>query len=171
MLSGWMHAWSLRRRRAMGRFWARGNGWALHAIVEKMAVDPARSKPVLSNLLVKTCEGLLALQSPCGSWHTVLDEPCTYVETSGQALIVRGMARAARLGLVPGGLRSKLRAAACRGWTTVANHVSDEGAVTGTSLGTTAGSLREYARRPTASWPVWGPASVILAACEIAQIP
>ncbi len=166
----WMHAWNLGTRRPMGRFWARGNGWALHAMVETLAMTGTRSAPALTGLLAKTCEGLLAVQSPCGTWHTVLDEPSTYVETSGQALLVRGLARAARLRLIPKDLRARVHTAACRGWVAVGNHVSDEGIVTGTSLGTSAGPLRDYAGRPTASWPVWGPASVILAACEIAQL-
>jgi unsaturated rhamnogalacturonyl hydrolase len=152
----------------MGRFWARGKGWAIHAMVEVLSLTGVHRATHLSALLARTCEALLAVQDPCGAWHTVLDLPSTYVETSGQALLVRGLAKAARLGLVPARMRREIRRATHRGWVVLATHVSDSGEVTGTSLGTLAGSLSDYANRGVASWPVWGPASVLLAAREIA---
>jgi len=164
----WMHAWDVQKGCAMGRFWARGNGWAIHAMVEVLSITGVRRAPHLSALLARTCEALLAVQDPCGAWHTVLDEPSAYIETSGQALLVRGLAKAARLGLVPASMRREVRRAAHRGWVVLATHVSDSGEVTGTSLGTPAGTLSDYANRGVASWPVWGPASVLLAAREIA---
>lgn len=166
----WVHAWSLAKNRPMGRLWARGNGWAIHALVEVLTVTGTRREPQLVKILEKTCKGLLDAQDPCGSWHTILDDSSTYVETSGQALLVRGLAKAARLGLVPSRIRRSVHEAAMRGWVGVASHISDVGEVTGTSLGTPAGSLSDYADRPVASWPVWGPASVLLAAREISQI-
>jgi len=164
----WMHAWSLEKNRPMGRFWARGNGWAIHAMVEVLSLTGTRREPRLAAILEKTCTGLLAAQETAGNWHTVLDAPSSYIETSGQALLVRGLAKAARLHLVPARLRRILRDSADRGWVGIASHVSDAGEVTGTSLGTPAGSLRDYIDRPTASWPIWGPASVLLAAHEMA---
>jgi unsaturated rhamnogalacturonyl hydrolase len=164
----WMHAWDVGRGAPMGRLWARGNGWAIHAMVEVLCLVDARRARQLAALLAKTCEALIAVQDPCGAWHTVLDQPNTYVETSGQALLVRGLAKAARLGLIPARMRREVYAAAQRGWVVVASHVSDSGEVTGVSLGTPAGTLKEYANRAVASWPVWGSASVLLAAHEIA---
>jgi rhamnogalacturonyl hydrolase YesR len=162
----WLHAWSLAENRPMGRLWARGNGWAIHAMAEVLAITGTRREPRLAAILEKTCQGLLASQEPCGGWHTVLDDSSSYIETSGQALLVRGLAKAARMNLVPTRMRGALRDSASRGWLTVASHVSDSGEVTGTSLGTPAGSLRDYTERPVASWPVWGPASVLFAARE-----
>jgi len=162
----WMHAWSLSKNAPLGRLWARGNGWAIHAMVEVLSLTGTRREPLLASILENTCIGLLATQEACGNWHTVLDEPSSYMETSGQALLVRGLAKAARLGLVPLRIRPAIREAANQGWVGIASHVSDTGEVTGTSLGTPAGSLQDYTDRAVASWPVWGPASVLFAARE-----
>lgn len=163
----WAHAWSLKNKRSLGCFWSRGNGWAIHAMVEVLCLTGTRREPRLASILENTCRGLLAVRKPCGNWHTVLDDPTSYIETSGQALLVRGLSKAARLGLVSARTKPGARKAAQLGWVGVASHVSDSGEVTGTSLGTPAGSRSGYTSRPMASWPVWGPAATLLAAREM----
>lgn len=165
----WGHAWDDRHHCPMGLFWARGNGWALHALAETLVASDAQPEAAsLTRLLAQTCEGLLNVQSPCGAWHTVLDDFSTYVETSGQAMIVRGLARASPL--LGGSLRERTRSAALRGWIVLRGHITDSGEVAGTSLGTPAGSWRDYAERPTASWPVWGAASALYAARSVGDL-
>ncbi len=162
----WWHAADAPSRRPIGHFWARGNGWAIFALVETLEANPQRGR-VLRFLLRRTVEGLLASQRADGTWPTVLDHPQTYCETSGQGMIVHGLAKAARLRLIPSRLGARAAAAARRGWIPLTTHVADSGEVTGVSLGTSAGDLATYAERPTASWPVWGPAAFLLAAAEI----
>lgn len=165
----WWHAANVPARRPIGHFWARGNGWAIFALVETLAADPSAARPI-RRVLRRTVQGLLASQRPDGTWPTVLDHPETYCETSGQAMIVHGLAKASRLGLLPSRLGARAETAALRGWMTLATHVADSGEVTGVSLGTSAGELAIYAERPTASWPVWGPAAFLLAAAEIERV-
>ena len=163
----WIHAWSLKKNRPLGCFWSRGNGWAIHALVEVLSVTGTRREPRLAAILENTCKGLLAVREPCGDWHTVLDDPTSPVETSGQALLVRGLSKAARLGLISPRTKPGARNAAKTGWVGVASRVSDSGEVTGTSLGTPAGPRSVYTTCPMASWPIWGPAATLLAAREM----
>ncbi len=162
----WWHAADVPTRRPLGHFWARGNGWAIFALVETLEANPPSSRGLRLSLR-RTVEGLLASQRADGTWPTVLDHPETCCETSGQAMIVHGLARASRLRLIPSRLAARAVAAARRGWIPLTTHVADSGEVTGVSLGTSAGDLATYAERPTASWPVWGPAAFLLAAAEI----
>jgi unsaturated rhamnogalacturonyl hydrolase len=70
-------------------FWERGNGWALAAGAELLdllpADHPARSQ--IRDILVRQVEGLLPLQHESGLWHTVVNRPDFYLETSGAAAI------------------------------------------------------------------------------------
>lgn len=160
----WFHAWDEEALRPMGEFWSRGNGWVVFALVELLEKE---TSPALRRILSRTVRALLRVQREDGSFHTVLNVPETFVETSGQALLVHGLAKAARCELLPRSLAAAARLATAKGWRVVQTHVTDSGEVSGTSLGTGAVSLGEYASRPVASWPIWGPASVLLAAAEI----
>ena len=61
----------------------------------------APSDPVYRSLvatLKRQVDGLLALQDDeTGMWHTLLDDPTTYVETSATAGFVGGLLMAIRL--------------------------------------------------------------------------
>ncbi|MEI6034554.1 MAG: glycoside hydrolase family 88 protein [Verrucomicrobiae bacterium] len=166
----WFHAGNVKSGRRIGQLWSRGNGWAIFGMVETLELFPGilESAPV-RRALRRTVEGLLAAQSADGSWHTVLDRPETFVETSGQAMLVHGLAKAARIEALPARLIRRAREAAWQGWIPLSGHVSDSGEVTGTSIGTAALNLNHYATRPTATWPVWGPAATLLAAGELAR--
>jgi len=166
----WYHAANVKSGRQLGQLWSRGNGWAIFGMVETLELFPdVPESATVRRVLRRTVDGLLAAQSVDGSWHTVLDRPETFVETSGQAMLVHGLAKAARIGVLPARLVRRAREAAWRGWIPLSGHVSDSGEVTGTSIGTAALDLGHYASRPTASWPVWGPAAVLLAAGELAR--
>lgn len=72
-----------------GAFWQRGNGWAMAAGVELLDQLPADhpARPEIQAILRRQAEGLLTLQDPSGLWHTVVDQPDFYLETSGTAAI------------------------------------------------------------------------------------
>jgi unsaturated rhamnogalacturonyl hydrolase len=168
----WFHACDVEAGRHIGRLWSRGNGWAIFGMVEVPDVAArTREAAAVRRALCQMAEGLLAAQAADGSWHTVLDRQETFVETSGQAMLVHGLAKAARIGVLPARLARRAREAAWRGWIPLAGHVADSGEVTGTSIGTAARDIVHYATRPTASWPVWGPAAVLLAAGELGRSP
>ena len=67
-----------------GEFWARGNGWALLGLVETLRWLPPETAevPELCQRLESLLNALRRLQTEGGLWHTVTDDPATYVEST-----------------------------------------------------------------------------------------
>ncbi|MFQ5856598.1 MAG: glycoside hydrolase family 88 protein [Anaerolineae bacterium] len=118
-----------------GAFWQRGNGWAMAAGAELLDQLPADhpARPEIRDILVRQAEGLLPLQDPSGLWHTVVDQPEFYLETSGAAAIGYALFR----GLDQGWLDpAKFNAAAQRTRQGVEDKVNWGGTVRDVSAGT-----------------------------------
>ena len=99
----WYHGWS-----AVGdhnfaeAFWARGNGWAALSTSEVLRRLP-RSHPRRDELIeVHTAQlrGLIRVQDTSGMWHTIVDQPDFYLETSGSAAITAALYRAISSGWI-----------------------------------------------------------------------
>jgi unsaturated rhamnogalacturonyl hydrolase len=92
-----------------GLFWARGNAWAALTMAEATWLIDYRYPMFMQieGALRDQISALVRLQDPSGLWHTILDDPSSYLETSasagfGTALIVVGNPlhrKAARLAL------------------------------------------------------------------------
>jgi unsaturated rhamnogalacturonyl hydrolase len=67
-----------------GEFWARGNGWALLGLTETLRWLPPETAevPELRQRLESLCNALRKLQTETGLWHTVMDDPATFVEST-----------------------------------------------------------------------------------------
>ncbi len=143
----WFHGWSFVRRDHFGAIrWARGNGWFTAAGPEFISIaDPS---PATRRMVAEThraqVEALLRLQDGSGLWHTILDDPSSYLETSASAAIGYGLSSALRLGLLPADLidRAKQSIAAAAG--AVAAQVDEKGVVRGVSHGTAVGMDRDH---------------------------
>lgn len=90
------HFWIERTQSRNGVLWGRGNGWGLLGLVHTLEHLPSedtgarRIRDVLGSLARRLAE----LQHPSGGWHTVLDDPTAYVETSVAAFVVDGFSSA-----------------------------------------------------------------------------
>ena len=97
------HMWDEKSGEHTPSFWARGNGWVVMATVETLKNEPgpdSKGSRRLKKLLLKQLAGIVPLQDPkSGLWHTVLDEPDTYLEASASNMFLYGMAEARNLGL------------------------------------------------------------------------
>ena len=137
-------------------FWERGNGWALAAGAELLDLLPADhpARPQVRDILVRQVEGLLPLQDPSGLWHTVVDRPDFYLETSGAAAIGYGLFR----GLDQGWLDpARVNQAAQLVRHGVEAKVAWDGTVLGVSSGTgVAPTVEDYNRIPHGSIQPWG---------------
>lgn len=150
-----------------GEPWARGNGWALAALVDvilQLPGGPVRDE--LADRARRLADAVIAVQDRGGLFHTVLTDPSTYVETAGSALLVYGLGRGARAGL----LDERARAAAIRGMGGLLGavvHVRGGGAhVVGTSVATVPlpGFYRFVPRRRQVTY---GVGAWLLAAAEM----
>lgn len=95
----WFHGWNFNRRdNYAGALWARGNCWITIAIPEIIEIlDLKKGEPItdwLLALLNTQIKALASLQDESGLWHTLLNDPDSYVESSGSAGIAYGILKA-----------------------------------------------------------------------------
>jgi unsaturated rhamnogalacturonyl hydrolase len=123
-------------------FWGRGNGWVLMSLADTMEVLNKRDDRYARLELVarKLARGLAATQDREGMWHTVLDEPESYQETSATAMFVYGLLKLKRLGV----LQPVDRAMALKAWKTINEKYVRDGVVTGVSAGTGPKGAKAY---------------------------
>ena len=156
------HQWSETTGRRTTNFWARGNGWVVLASLETLKnelPESAGAKP-LRERLGKQLASIVRLQDPAsGLWHTVLDAPDTYLETSASAMFLYGMVEGRRHKLIEPPSQACLEAA----WRGLARQVDGTGQVVGISGGTGPSSREAYARIRTGSYN-YGTGAFLMAA-------
>lgn len=84
------HAWdNIAQNNLSAVHWCRANGWAAITMAEAMhltdAFDPVFV--VISDALRDQLAAIVRLQEEDGLWHTVLDDPSSYTETSGSCAL------------------------------------------------------------------------------------
>ncbi|MCS7464704.1 glycoside hydrolase family 88 protein [Paenibacillus doosanensis] len=138
------HGWNCGERHHMsGARWTRANAWValgFPCIIQSVA-GLADIPAGLSERYVRLMTALLDYQNERGLWHTVLDRPDFYEETSGSAGIAAGIIRAIECGLLDG----KHREAADRTAMAIIGRIDEAGRVIGVSGGTPVKeSLEDY---------------------------
>jgi rhamnogalacturonyl hydrolase YesR len=142
--------------------WGRGNGWAMLGLVDTLQVLPAdcpgRSEilEVFSSQLAQS----FALQSRCGNWHTILDDPDSPLEPSIAAFFVASGLKAQRLGLVRG-VDEALHLA----WCAVLRNLSSNGEYATSMTEWPNRERSAYYRRPLGVNP-WGQGCFLRAVAE-----
>jgi unsaturated rhamnogalacturonyl hydrolase len=139
----WYHGWSFNGRHAFGQnLWARGNCWFTAGVVELIEIldlQGAVKRHLLDTLEVQVRK-LAELQHEEGMWHTLLDEPASYLETSATAGFAYGILKAVRLEY----LDSRYEALGKKAAAAVLNRIDPDGTVTGVSYGTAIGMNKEH---------------------------
>ncbi|TAN31782.1 hypothetical protein EPN29_11250 [bacterium] len=157
------HAYYDINRRNSQWFWARANGWAALAGVE-MLTDLA-SVPgvpeILLNILRRHIARVQELQDESGLWHTVLDQPSTYLEVSASVMLALAIKRGVRRGYLDAGLE----AVADRGFEACVKYIDAGGNVNQVSGETHPGDIAHYKRIPLGVYS-WGQGFTILALLE-----
>lgn len=155
-------------------FWARGNGWVTVAGYDYLRARRLRGEgdSVVSALLQRQVEAVMATQDSTGLWWTVMDRPNEiYLETSAAALFGMGMARGYRYGF----LREEVRPSVDSALLGVLDRIAWDGEgrpfVIGISGPTTAGSFSTYANVPLVDDRHFGVGAVILFLVEASGLP
>ena len=134
----WCHGWTFRgNHNFAGAFWGRGNCWVTIAIPEflQMAeVEPPVREQLIA-LLRSQVDGLVRYQSESGMWHTLIDDPTSYVESSATCGFGYGILKAVHTGLID----PKYAEAAYRALPPVLENIGDDGVVRQVSYGTPMG--------------------------------
>jgi unsaturated rhamnogalacturonyl hydrolase len=162
------HMYDDQKGERVGCLWGRGNGWVLMSRVEIMKNCHRDTKEWKSLLRSheQQIKGLLSVQDEgTGMWHTVLDAPDTYLETSATAMILYGLAETERLGITNADHKEAMR----RAWGGLIGKHHERGRVIGVSAGTGPASKETYASIQTGTYP-WGTGAFLLAASAYAEI-
>lgn len=163
----WFHGWTFEGNHNFAKArWARGNSWLTMVIPDFLElVDLPESDPVrrfLIEVLDSQVAALAALQDDSGLWHTLLDDPSSYVEASATAGFAYGILKAVRKGY----LGAQYSAVAEQAVRAVIANISDDGELQQVSFGTGMGSDLDFYRDiPRTSMP-YGQAMAILCLAE-----
>ncbi len=147
-----------------GAFWGRGNGWLAASLVDMLSalgLDDPRSASIVASFQ-RQMAAVARLQEANGLFHTLLDDPATYLEMSATAALGYAALRGVRLGILEPGFRALGEKAVAA---TLAN-IQPDGVVANVSSGTGGFiAYEEYNRIPIA--PRWyGQALTLLLLCE-----
>lgn len=88
------HGWdNLAQSHMSGIYWARGNSWAAITMARALKLIHVThpSFMIIEGSLRDQLAALVRLQSESGLWHTVLNDPTSYTETSGSAGIAAAL--------------------------------------------------------------------------------
>lgn len=161
------HQYDEPQDRRTQEFWGRGNGWVAMSFIETLREVDGKSplSAALRGSFRRHVEGLRRTFDPAaGSWHTVLDNPASYVETSATAMILYGLIEGERLGFIKPGAPAIIE----RAWKALAEQVDAEGRVRGVSAATGPTDLAGYVAVPRGS-ETWGTGALLLAAAALAE--
>ncbi|WP_246096511.1 glycoside hydrolase family 88/105 protein [Paenibacillus sinopodophylli] len=137
------HGWSfVENHHFAGALWARGNSWYTAGLVDylEMAPIPAGVEHYLISSLERQAAKLREVQAEDGMWHTLLNDPNSYKETSATAAFAYGILKAVRKGY----LDESFAACGWRAVEAVVNQIGGDGIVQGVSYGTGMGRTLQY---------------------------
>lgn len=164
----WFHGWTFDGDHNFARArWARGNSWLTIAIPEFLELlDLAESDPLrrhLVSLLGRQAAALKACQDRSGLWHTLLDDPSSYLEASATAGFAYGLMKGVRKRyLGPDYLETAERA--MKG---VVDNISPQGELQQVSFGTAMGSDLDFYRQIKRTSMPYGQAMAMLCLTEL----
>lgn len=134
----WYHGWTFNgNHNFVEALWGRGNCWITSAIPEFLAIVdcPNAIQRYLEATLTVQIEALTKYQDPTGMWHTLINDPTSYVEASATCGFAYGILRAVNMGIID----EVYRAHAIKALEPIMNCITPEGKVTQVSYGTAMG--------------------------------
>ena len=163
----WFHGWSYDGQHNFARArWARGNSWLTMVIPDFLELVDLPEHRAVRRYLIQVLNAQIAALAKCqddsGLWHTLLDDPHSYLEASATAGFAYGILKAVRKRYVAAEY-AEVAEKAIRG---VVKNISPEGELLQTSFGTgMGGNLDFYREIPLTSMP-YGQAMAILCLTE-----
>jgi len=140
----WYHGWSFAERGNFAKaLWGRGNCWITIFIPEflEMVELKPRQEEFVVNLLRNQVETLSKYQSEEGMWHTLIDDPSSYLEASATAGFCYGILKGVRKGY----LNKDYLECGRKALKAVLEGINEEGELMRVSYGTNVGrTLQHY---------------------------
>lgn len=162
----WFHGWSFNEKGNFAKaLWGRGNCWVTMAIPEFLSiVEPSASeKRFLIQAYLRQVEALKEYQDPTGMWHTLVDDPTSYVESSATCGFAYGILKGVHMGL----LDDSYEEVAMKALASILDYIDEDGVVGQVSYGTPMGRISKdfYKEIPIKSMP-YGQALAMLIIIE-----
>lgn len=162
------HFWNETKNKTNTDHWLRGNSWALAATAILIKSLPKDYDPQKRDRLVehfrKHANGLASRQDASGMWHTVIDKPKTYIESSGTALVAFGLIKGVEAGAIDESYMSNVRRALWALMNYVTIHPDGFCTINDVSLGTNPGNAAYYNQVTRAENVPYGVGGYLLAA-------
>ncbi len=139
----WYHGFTFEGRHHFANaYWARGNSWFTCGAVDFLEmIEEDCTARLIRETWQAQCGALVRLQDKTtGLWHTLLDHPDSYLETSASAAITYGLLKGMRLKLLP----DEFAADAQKAVQGVLNQIDESGTVHGVSYGTPMGDTLDF---------------------------
>lgn len=149
-----------------GILWGRGNCWYTIVAMELIQEIPMEDglKRHFLTVYENQVKALKRYADPeTGLWHTVIDDPDTYLELSASAAFLRGIMQGVRLGILNGEEYEELIEKAMKG---LLDNISEDGTVENVSYGTPIGLDKEFYNTIPCCPMTYGQALMILALSE-----
>lgn len=159
------HGWDFKEWHNYGEVhWGRGNGWYTMGVLDFLEIGeiPAPIAQFYLNVYQRQCERLCQLQAENGLWHTILDDPESYLETSATAAFTYGILKGVRLGYLP----KEYFTVAEKGLKAICNAIDENGIVQGVSYGTPIGWDANFYKTIPICPMTYGQALALLALIE-----
>ncbi|MEH7379257.1 glycoside hydrolase family 88 protein [Bacillus sp. JJ1533] len=159
------HGWDFNENHNYGAVrWGRGNGWYTCGLLEFLEIEDVEKglKEYLLDTWYKQVKALSKIQSNSGLWHTVLDDPNSYEETSATAAFAYGILKGVRLGY----LDKEFLKVGIKALLATLNEIDDNGVVQKVSYGTPVGMNDEFYKDIPISPMTYGQALAILLLIE-----
>ncbi|WP_134495613.1 glycoside hydrolase family 88/105 protein [Microvirga pakistanensis] len=134
----WFHGWTFEGRHNFARArWARGNAWITAGLLDFIELGGITGgvRDYLLGCLRTQAKSLLRHQDRSGAWHTLIDDPSSYLEASATAGFGYGLLKGARLGI----LGEDARQAGLRALDYVLDNIDGNGTLQNVSYGTRMG--------------------------------
>ncbi|MFY8095140.1 MAG: glycoside hydrolase family 88/105 protein [Niveispirillum sp.] len=143
----WFHGWTFDGRHNFANaLWARGNCWVTIAIPEFIELLDLKPGDPLRSFLIDTLENqikaLAKYQTEDGRWHTLIDDPTSYLESSAAAGFAYGIMKAVRKRYISAAYEPM----AIKAVHAVLNKIAPDGELQEVSFGTALGSDLQYYR-------------------------
>jgi unsaturated rhamnogalacturonyl hydrolase len=163
------HGWNANTKYDPKIYWSRANGWATMAMTELLDVLPEnyKGRDEVIDILNKQIQALAECQDASGLWHNLLDKNDSYLETSGSAMFVYGIAK----GINRGWIHFTYGPVALAGWNALAQNITADGKVKNACVGSTfSNDITYYYSRPKTDGATFGNAPVVLAGVEMIKL-
>ncbi|QLK59391.1 glycoside hydrolase family 105 protein [Enterobacteriaceae bacterium Kacie_13] len=167
----WFHGWTFdgHHNFAQAR-WARGNSWLTIAIPEFLELVDLPENNATRRYLLQVLESQVSALAKCqddsGLWHTLLDDPHSYLESSATAGFAYGILKAVRKRYIDASY-APVAEKAIQG---VIKHINPAGELTQTSFGTAMGADLEFYRQIALTSMPYGQAMAILCLSEYLRV-